>query len=150
MLPAKLFAWLAIAFSVFTGLVWFGSWPLLDISVHDTYFVFARMHLTLFCALTCFNFAVLYYAVVRIFRVQWNRTLSLLHFVLSVCVAISLITLFVEAARTANGPEAGEALRWVVVPFFLGIVSFVAGLAFFCVNLMLVAVQLLRARFATR
>jgi|SRR5580693_8509825 heme/copper-type cytochrome/quinol oxidase subunit 1 len=145
--PAKLFAGLAIAFSVFTGLVWFSSRLPLDISVHDTYFLFARMHLPLFCALTCLNFAVLYYAAVRVFHAQWNRTLSLLHFVLSVCIAISLTTLFVGAARTANG---AEALRWVAVPFFLGIVSFVAGLALFCVNLMLVAVQLLRARFATR
>jgi heme/copper-type cytochrome/quinol oxidase subunit 1 len=149
MLPAKLFVGLAIVFSIFTGIVWLSSWPLFDFSVHSTYFVFAPMHLSLFCALTSLNFAVLYYVAVRIFCARWNRALSLLHFLMSICVALALVILFVGLARATNGVEGGEALRWVVVPCFLGIVSFVVGLALFCVNLMLVGVQLLRARFAT-
>jgi heme/copper-type cytochrome/quinol oxidase subunit 1 len=142
MLPAKLFAGLAVVFSIFAGLVWLSSPPPFDFSVHDAYFVFARMHLPLFCALTCLNFAVLYYAAVRIFHARWNRTLSLLHLALSICVGLSLISLFVVSARTPNGPEAGEALRWVVIPFFLGILSFVAGLALFVIVLCLLSFKL--------
>jgi heme/copper-type cytochrome/quinol oxidase subunit 1 len=150
MLPAKLFAGLAIVFSICAGIVWLSSWPLFDFSVHSTYFVFAPMHLPLFCALTNLNFAVLYYAAVRIFHARWNRSLSLLHFLLSICVALALLVFFAAPKPAMNGPEVGVAIRWVVVPIFLGIVSFVVGLALFCANLMVVVVQLLRARFATR
>ena len=78
MLPAKLFVGLTIFFALFTGLVWLSTWPPLDIYVQGSYFVFARMHLPLFGALTCLNFAVLYYVAVRIFHARWNHSNKLM------------------------------------------------------------------------
>jgi hypothetical protein len=52
------------------------------------------------------------------------------------------------SARVTNGPDPAAALRWLVIPFFVGILSFVIGFALFGVNLTLTAFQVVRARFA--
>ena len=150
MLPAKLFAGLTVVYSVFVGLARLTSSAPLDVYVHSVYFVLGPMLVPLFCALTSLNFAVLYYAAVRIFQARWNGPLSLLHFVSSVFVALSLSVAFLASAHAFTGPEAGEALRWRILPLFFGILSYVAGFVLFAVNLALVAVQVVRARFATR
>lgn len=150
MLPAKLFAGLTVFYSVFIGLAFLKSSPSLDLYVHSTYFVFRPLLVPLFCTLTDLNFAVLYYVGARIFQARWNRPLSLLHFASLVVVALSLSVSFLAPARAANGPEAGEVFRWYFLPLFLGILSYVVGFVLFAVNLTLVAVQVVRARFATR
>jgi hypothetical protein len=148
MLPAKLFAVLAIVFFVCAGLAWLH--PLhsgLFIGVHATYFAFGPILVLLFCAVTSANFAVLYYAAARIFHAQWNRTLSVLHFSLLVCFGISSVV-FLMSTPGANATDVGEALPWLVIPWILGILSLVASLAVFAVNLTLTIVQIVRARFA--
>jgi hypothetical protein len=149
MLPAKLFAGLAIVFFVCAGLAWLNPLPAVDIYVRAPYFVFGPILILLFCALTSANFAVLYYAAVRFFHGRWNRTLSVLHFSLLVCFGISFSVVFAVGTRVANGPDVGEAtLRWLFIPLFLGILSLVLCFVVFAVNLALTAVQLVRARFA--
>jgi heme/copper-type cytochrome/quinol oxidase subunit 1 len=150
MLPAKLFAGLAVAFSICAGLVWLHPLPSAYIAVHATYFAVGPILVLLFCAATSLNFAVLYYAAARFFRARWNRTLSALHFSLFACFGISLSVVFAVSTRVANSPDIGEAtLRWLVIPWILGILSLVACLAVFGVNLTLVVVQIVRARFAS-
>jgi hypothetical protein len=151
MLPARLFAGLTLAFSICAGLAWLFAWPAADIAVHDRYFLFGPSLVPLFCALTCANFAVLYYAAVRIFHAKWNRTLSFVHFALSVCFGVFGSVVFPMAAHYGNGANAGEvALVWVFVALLLGILSFVASYVIFAISLMSVAVQIVRARLASR
>jgi hypothetical protein len=149
MLPAKLFAGLAVAFSICAGLARLHPLPPAYIAVRATYFAFGPVLVLLFWAATSLNFAVLYYAAVRFFHGRWNRTLSVLHFSLLVCSGISLSVVFAISTRGPNSPDAGEALRWLVIPASLGILSLVASLAVFGVNLTLVVVQIVRARFAS-
>jgi hypothetical protein len=150
MLPAKLFAALAIVFSICTGLAWLHPLPPAYIAVHATYFEVGPTLVLLFCAATSLNFAVLYYAAARFFHARWNRTLSVLHFSLFVCFSILGSLVFAMSTRPANGPDIGEAtLRWLIIPWILGILSLVASLAVFGVSLTLVVVQIVRARFAS-
>jgi heme/copper-type cytochrome/quinol oxidase subunit 1 len=150
MLPAKLFAVLAVVFAIMAGLARLRP-PLVgvDVPVHSTYFVLEPILVLLFCALTSANFAVLYYAGVRVFHVRWNRTLSILHLSLFVCFGISLSVVFAVSTRVVNGTEAGEALRWLTILVSLGILGLVASLAVFGVNLTVTVVQIVRARFAS-
>jgi heme/copper-type cytochrome/quinol oxidase subunit 1 len=148
MLSAKLFAALAIIFLTCAGLAWLSPMPAVDISVHDKYFAFGPRLVFLFCAVTSVNFAVLYYAAARFFRARWNRALSVLHFSLFICFGFSFAVVFVMSARVANEPGTGEALRWLVIPWFLGILSLVTCFALFGVNLAMVVVQVVRGRFA--
>jgi hypothetical protein len=157
MLPAKLFACLALAFSIFAGLAWVFVSPSADVSAphlaigRGVFFAIGPVLVPLFCAVTSLNFTVLYYAGVRIFHPQWNRGLSLLHFALSVCAAVSGSIVYPMAAHYGNGPNVGEsASRWIFIPLLLGILSFVASYVIFGISLMSVAVQVVRARFATR
>ncbi len=147
MLQTKLFGVLAIVFSICAGLAWLNPLPSLDVGLHATYFVLGPVLVLLFCATTSLNFAVLYYAGARFFHARWNRTLSVLHFSLFVCFGISFSVVFAVSVRIANGPEVGEALRWLVVPWFLGVLSLVACFVAFGVNLIFVVVQILRTRF---
>jgi heme/copper-type cytochrome/quinol oxidase subunit 1 len=149
MLPAKLFVVLAIVFSVCTGLAWLNPFLALDIYLHETYFVFGPKLVLLFCAVASLNFAVLYYAAARFFHARWNHALSVLHFTLFVCFGISLSIVFAMSRRVANGPDVGEALRWLVIPWFLGILSLLLSFVVFGVSLTLTVVQILRARFAS-
>jgi hypothetical protein len=149
MLAAKLFAALAMFFALLAALARLVPFQSLAVPAHATYFVFGPVLVLLFWAATSLNFAVLYYAAVRFFHGRWNRTLSVLHFSLLVYSGISLSVVFVVSTRVANGPEAGEALHWLIIPWILGILSLIACLGVFGVNLTLVVVQILRARFAS-
>ena len=145
MLPTKLFVVLAIVFSACAGLAWLSPLRAVDISVHDKYFVVGPVFVLLFCAVASVNFAVLYYAGARFFHAEWNRTLSVLHFSLFVCFGLSFAVVFAMSTR----PGIGEALRWLVIPWFLGILSLVGCFILFGINLAIVVVQILRARFAS-
>jgi len=145
MLPAKLFAAFAIVSSACAGLAWLSSLPSVDTYVHDKYFVGEPVFVLLFCAVASVNFAMLYYAAARFFHARWNRTLSILHFSLFVCFGLSFAVVFAVSTR----PGIGEALRWFVIPWFLGILSLVSCFVLFGINLAMVVVQILRARFAS-
>jgi heme/copper-type cytochrome/quinol oxidase subunit 1 len=151
MLPAKLFSALALIFLICAGLARLKPFSsvFVDLPLHGTYFVFGPMLVLLFCAVASANFAVLYYAAIRIFHARWNRILSILHFSLLVCFGISLAVVFAAPTHGGTGLDAGEALRWLVIPASLGILSLVACLVVFGANLTLVVVQIVRARFAS-
>ena len=74
--------------------------------------------------------------------------MSILHGALFLCFAISFSVLFGVSARAGNGGPSGEEMRWVFVPFLLGIFSLAASFVVFAVNLTLTVVHLVRARFA--
>jgi len=146
-LPAKLFAALAVVFAILAGLARLRPLPGVDVAVHSTYFVIGPILVLLLSLVTSANFAVLYYSGERVFRARWNRKLTFLHFGLFVCFAISL--LIVSALSTREGAGApGESMRWLIIPLLLGIFSLIASLAVFGINLTLTVVQLIRARFA--
>lgn len=148
MWPAKLFAGLAIGFAICAGFAWLKPFPGVDFYLHDTYVVFGPIFILLFCAAASLNFAVLYYAAARFFHARWNLPLSALHVSLFVCFGVSLSVVFAVSRSTGNGPDAGQALRWLVIPWFLGIVSLFVSFLAFAVNLTLTVVQIVRARFA--
>jgi hypothetical protein len=150
MLPAKLFAGLALAFSICAGFAKLFSPPSMDIGVRGEYFSFGPFLVPLFCAVTCANFAVLYYAAARIFQARWNRTLSTLHFSLSVCFGVSGTLFYLMSTRVENHPNGEAGLLWLFALLLVGILSFVASYVVFGINLILVSVQVVRARFATR
>ncbi len=148
MLPAKLFAAVAIVFSVLTGLAYLKPFPAVDLYVHGTYWVLGPVLVLLFCAVASANFAVLYYAGDRFFHARWNRALSLLHVFLFLCFAIGISIVFAVSTRAANGGESGAALRWIIAPWLLGLSGLFASFAVFAVNLTMTVVQLVRARLA--
>lgn len=151
MLPAKLFSVLAVIFAILAGLARLRPLPGVgvDVPVHSTYFVLGPVLVLLFCVVASANFAVLYYAAARFFHARWNRTLSILHLSLFACFGISFSVVFALSTRVTNGLEAREALRWLVIPSSLGTLSLIACLVAFGVNLLVVAVQIVRARFAS-
>jgi hypothetical protein len=153
--PAKLFSGLALAFSICAGLALLFSSP--DINGphlafgRGVYFALGPALVPLFGAVASLNFAVLYYAAVRIFDAQWNRTLTFLHFALSVCFGVCGSLIYPMAAHYGNGAHAGGAsVRWVFLPLLLGILSFIASYVIFGISLVSIAVQIVRARFASR
>jgi heme/copper-type cytochrome/quinol oxidase subunit 1 len=150
MLPAKLFAALALVFAAFAGVARLYPIASLDVGVHSTYFVVGPMLVVLFCLVTSANFAVLYYAGHRFVHARWNRALSLLHFSLFLCFAISLFLLLALFRRATNGNQPAEEMSWVVIPFLITIFSFAASFLIFAVNLTTTVVQLVRAHLATR
>ena len=150
MLPSKLFAWLALAFSICAGIAKLFLPSAMDIGLRGQYFSFGPMLVPLFCAVTSANFAVLYYAAARIFQARWNRPLSNLHFSLSVCFGVSGSLSYLMSTRAGNHPSGETALLWMFALLLLGILSFVASYVIFGINLILVSAQIVRARFATR
>lgn len=150
MLPAKLFAALAAIFAILGVLARIVPFPGLDLYVHATYFVLGPMFVLLFCVVTSANFAVLYYAGDRFFHVRWNRMLTLLHFSLFLCFAISFSWLFAFSTGAANGGPSAEGIGWIFVPWLLGVFSLVASLVVFAINLTTAVVQIVRARTISR
>lgn len=149
MLPARLFAGLAIMSLCFVGLTWLMPQSSIDIYSHDAYFVLGPALLPSFCVVASLNFAVLYYAAVRFFHAKWNRALSILHFSLFVCFGILWSIVFMMSGQVTNGTSAAGGLLWVAVPGFVGLLSLFLCFVVFGVNLTLTVVQVLRARFAS-
>lgn len=149
MLPAKLFVWLSVVFAVCTGIAWLKPGMfVMNIHVHDIYFLFSSMLVLLYCAVTSLNFAVLYYAAERFFHARWNRTLSVLHFCFFLCFGISFFVLFAASESTANG-NATREIYWIFVPWLLGMFSFAVGFLLFAINLVLTVTKLLLERIAS-
>jgi hypothetical protein len=118
----------------------------LDTQVHGTYFSFSPSLVLWYCSLTSVNFAVLYYAAEKFVPTRWSRTLGTLHFVLYFLFVI-LLTVLAIAVRFWNSSHP-EALRWIVIPWLIGILSFLLGLVLLFVNLVLTVIRTARARFA--
>ena len=150
MLAAKLYIALTFAFAVLAGLAYVNPFPSLDLYVHGVYWALGPRLVLLFCMVTSANFAILYYAGERIFHVRWNRGLSLLHVCLFLCFAISLPMVFAVSMRATNGGESSQAIRWIILPWLVGIFGLFASFAVFAINLALVVVQVVRTRFARR
>lgn len=149
MWPAKFFAGFAVAFSICAGLAWLKPFPGLDIYLHGTYVVFGPTLILLFCAVASLNFAVLYYAAARFFHARWSLPLSAIHVCLFVCFGVSLSIVFAMSGNAGNSPDAGQAFRWLAILWFFGILSLLVSFLVFAVNLTLIVVQILRARFAS-
>lgn len=150
MKAARLFAMLTFIFLVLLGLSKLVLLPGLDVTLHSTYLVFGPELVLLFSVVASANFAVLYYAGERIFRADWNRRLTILHFCLFLCFAIALSLAFTVSGLVTNGSMPSGSLRWEAVPMLLGILSLVASLLVFGLNLTLMVAQILRTRFARR
>jgi hypothetical protein len=118
----------------------------LDTQVHGTYFSFSPSLVLWYCSLTSVNFAILYYAAEKFVPTRWSRTLGTLHFVLYSLFVI-LLTVFAIAVHFWDSSHP-EALRWFVIPWLIGILSFLLGLVLFFVNLFLTVIRTARARFA--
>jgi heme/copper-type cytochrome/quinol oxidase subunit 1 len=147
MLPAKLFAVLAVVFAVCVSIGRARALPALDIYLHGTYVILPVGHLFWFSSVLCACFAALYYATTRYLDAGWNLVLGVLHFSLVVLTAI----LFFMAAGSAHLLENGvsqPAIHRVFIPGFLGVLSFLFSWAIFAVNLVWTAVRAMRRRNA--
>jgi hypothetical protein len=145
MLLAKSFGALGVVLAVAATVGVARQLPL-AIQVRETYFAFSPSLVLWFCSLTSVNFAILYYAAEKFVPTRWSRTLGALHFVLFFSFAI-LFTVFAVAVRFLESSHP-ESLRWIVIPWSLGIVSFLLGLVLFFVNLVLTLIRTARARLA--
>src|SRR5260370_13635129 len=103
--------------------------------VHNTYFAYSASLVLWFCSLASVNFAILYWAAEKFVPTRWSRTLGILHFVLFSSFAI-LFTVLAVAMRIRESSHA-ESLSWIVIPWLLGILSFLLGFFLFFVNLVL-------------
>jgi hypothetical protein len=146
MLPAKLFAVLAVVLSICAWLVPLGYLRWFEFSIHDNlYFAGSRMWL-LYGVVIAANFAILYYAPARCWHIAWQRTLSVLHFSL---FALAAVLFFGSVGLVASTDIATErAFRGVAIAGFLGLLSFILSWIVFAVNLVWTAVRTLRTRYA--
>jgi len=115
----------------------------LGIHLHETYFFSPNLVLW-FCSLTSINFAILYYAAEKFAPNHWSRALGHAHFVLFSLFTLLLAVLAIGVGRWDSAHP--EALRWIVIPWLLGILSFLFGLVLFFVNLALTLIRTARAR----
>jgi hypothetical protein len=151
MLPAKMFAVFAVLFAMCAGVARLTAFPALDFAVHDRFFAMGPELVLLFCAVTSINFVLLYYAAERIFHARWNRAVSILHAALFLCFGISWSVFFAGVSGHAGtAGSSGEAIRWIAVPFFVGLFTLAASFVVFAADLTLTIVQIVRARFAGR
>jgi hypothetical protein len=143
MLLAKLFVVLGLVAAAAASSV---HPPNLYASVHETFFAFSPNLVLWFCSLTSVNFAILYYAAQKFAPTRWNRALGFEHFVLFSLFMVLFTVLAIGAVRWDSAHP--EAFHWIVVPWFLGIFSFLLGLILFAVNLVLTIIRSTRARIA--
>jgi len=145
--PAKLFAALASVFAVLVGLAHLRPFPGVDLYINGVYWVLGPKLVLLFCTATSLNFAALYYAGERIFQARWNRALSILHVCLFMLFAVGLSVSFAISTNATNGSGSDGEMRWSIVCLLLGILSLVACLAVFAVNLLVTVTQIVRSHF---
>jgi len=145
MLLAKSFAALGVALAV-AAATSAARLLALDVQVRGTYLLFSPSLVLWFCSLTSVNFAILYYAAEKFVPTRWSRTLGILHFGLFSSFVI-VFTVLATAARFWDSSHP-ESLRWIVIPWLLGILSFLLGLVPFFVNLVLTLIRTARARLA--
>jgi len=146
MLLAKLFGVLGVVLAVAATS---GAARLLhlDIHLHETYFAFSPNLVLWFCSLTSINFAILYYAAEKFAPTRWSRALGFAQFVLFSLFTVLFTVLAIGVGRGDSAHP--EALRWIVIPWLLGILSFLLGLILFAANLVLTIIRSTRARFAS-
>ena len=116
----------------------------LDVHVREAYFAFSPNLVLWFCSLTSINFAILYWAADRFAPKLWSRALGFAHFVLFSLFVVLFIVLAIGVGRGDSAHP--EAMRWIVIPWFLGVFGFVLGLVLFFVNLTLTLIRTARAR----
>ncbi|MGB2899303.1 MAG: hypothetical protein WBB89_08565 [Candidatus Acidiferrum sp.] len=145
MLSARLFAVLGVVLAAAAASGAARLLPL-DIHLHGTYFAFSPNLVLWFCSLTSINFAILYYAAEKFVPTRWSRALGHAHFVLFSLFTLLLVVFAIGVGRWDS--TRPEAMSWLVIPWFLGILSFLLGLILFAVNLALTIIRSARARFA--
>jgi cytochrome c oxidase subunit 1 len=141
MLGAKLFCLCGLVFLI-AGLFWRppGS-PNIDIYVHATYFVVGHFHLLLLSSLAFWIYAGLYYLGARLFALQFNITLTLLHLLVTTVGLIGLNSFrYLGNYGTAQSP--GSPLLVLIAP--LGGALFLIGIAMFIVIVVLATVARVR------
>ena len=146
MLLSKLFGVLGVVLAVAAAS---GAVRLLhlDIHLHETYFAFSPNLVLWFCSLTSINFAILYWAADKFAPTRWSRALGFAQFVLFSLFTVLFTVLAIGVGRGDSAHP--EALRWIVIPWLLGILSFLLGLILFAANLVLTIIRSTRARFAS-
>jgi heme/copper-type cytochrome/quinol oxidase subunit 1 len=143
MLPAKLFAVLAVVFAVCVRISRARALPALDIYLHDTYVVLPAWHSFWFGSVLCTGFAALYYATTRYLNAGWNRMLGVLHFSL-VVLAAALFFMAAGSTHLLDNGMSQRAIHRVFLPGFLGILSLLFSWVIFAVNLVWTAVRAVR------
>jgi cytochrome c oxidase subunit 1 len=144
MLGAKLFFLCGLVFLV-AGLFRRppGS-PSIDIFVHATYFVVGHFHLLLLSSLALWIYAGLYYLGARLFALQFNTTLTILHLLVTTVALIGLNS-FRYLGNYGNAQSPVSLLLVQLIP--LGGVLLLIGIAMFIVIVILATVA--RVRRAT-
>lgn len=77
----------------------------LDISIHDTYFVIASTHIFFVCAILYFLFAGISFLFKRVLTRSLNKSMSIIHFVLTTSAIILTYWTFLKTSSTNQKPK---------------------------------------------
>jgi heme/copper-type cytochrome/quinol oxidase subunit 1 len=141
MLGAKLFFLCGLVFLVAGFFRPAPGSPSIDLYAHGTYFVVAHFHLLLLSSLALWIFASLYYLGGRLFALQFNITLTILHLLVTAVALIGLNSFrYLGIYGTAQSPVS--PLLVVLAP--LGGALFLIGIVMFIVIMILATVARVR------
>jgi len=128
MLIAALFAGLAGLLAMLSLL------PSSDLYFHATYFVFTSKHLELFVALTCGNFAAIYFALSKWVPTHFNQPAGMLHFILiASAIVLGIVGVHGYSAPTVDAATGLSHLSYLS-HLAAAVLCFLAGCALFVMN----------------
>lgn len=139
MLPAKLFAALAVmqlGIALIAGRTAPGS---MDVYLHATYFVVAHIHLQIWLGLTSLCFALIYFGTFRWSRHPLNNSLGLTHFVMAMIGFVLLSGSLLSLSRYASMSESTH--HWIGLAVPVGVLSFFLGCVTLAVNFIWTAIR---------
>jgi len=106
----------------------------IDIYYHSTYFVVGHFHLLLLSSLALWIYAGLYYLGARLFALQFNTTLTILHLLVTTVALIGLNSFrylgIYGSAQSPVSPLLVQLIPLGGVVFLIGIALFIAIVIF--------------------
>jgi cytochrome c oxidase subunit 1 len=140
-LGAKLFFLTGLVF-LLVGVFWQPTGlPSIDIYLHATYFVVSHLHLLFLSSLALWTYAGLYYLGTRLFALQFNSPLTILHLLVTTVALIGLNS-FRYLGNYGSAQSLPSPLLVRLTP--LGGLLFLIGIAMFIVIVILATVARVR------
>jgi heme/copper-type cytochrome/quinol oxidase subunit 1 len=141
MLGAKLFFLCGLVLVIAGFFLRPSSFPSIDIQVHESYFVVGHFHLLFLSSLALWLYAGFYYLGARLFALQFNNTLTILHLLVTTVALIGLNS-FRYLGNYGTGQTPVSPLLVLSAP--LGGALFLIGIAMFIVIVILATVARVR------
>ena len=141
MLGAKLFFLCGLVFLIAGFFLRPSGFPSIDIQVHESYFVVGHFHLLSLSSLALWLYAGLYYLGARLFALQFNTALTILHLLVTTVALIGLNSFrYLGNYGSAQSPPSPLLVR--LTP--LGGLLFLIGIVMFIVIVILATVARVR------